>query len=118
MVIGMMDNVIRTLILKDGAKLHPLLAFVSVLGGLQVLGLWGVFIGPTVASCLYALVKIFNLELQSLSAEQFGPHQLATANGPTMETNLGAEVESNPEPPKQVKGDSSSKDKTPPKSSS
>ncbi|QDU82262.1 putative inner membrane protein [Polystyrenella longa] len=84
-VIGMMDNVIRTLILKDGAKLHPLLAFVSVLGGLQVMGLWGVFIGPTVASCLYALVKIFNVELQSLSAEQFGTQQLEPVpNGKAM----------------------------------
>ncbi|MAT16179.1 MAG: hypothetical protein CMJ46_13025 [Planctomyces sp.] len=86
-IIGMMDNVIRTLILNDGAKLHPLLAFVSVLGGIQVLGLWGVFIGPIVASCLYALVKIFNLELQSLSAEQFGPKQVAQSTGAVLQTD-------------------------------
>lgn len=70
-VIGMMDNVIRTWVLQSDVQLHPLLAFVSVLGGLQVMGFWGVFVGPVVASCLHALVKIFNLEIQELSREKF-----------------------------------------------
>lgn len=69
-VIGVLDNVIRTYILQSNVKLHPLLAFVSVLGGLEVLGLWGVFVGPIIASCLYALVKIFNTELAALSRER------------------------------------------------
>ena len=75
--VGMIDNVIRTYILNSNVKLHPLLAFVSVLGGLQVMGLWGVFIGPIVASCLYALVKIFNAELQAYSLERIS---LATSD--------------------------------------
>lgn len=71
-VIGTMDNVIRTYVLNSDAKLHPLLAFISVLGGLQVMGLWGVFIGPIVASCLHALIEIFNTELKEFSAEKMG----------------------------------------------
>jgi predicted PurR-regulated permease PerM len=63
-VVGMMDNMIRTWVLQSDTQLHPLLAFVSVLGGLQVMGLWGVFIGPVVACCLHALIEIFNQELQ------------------------------------------------------
>jgi len=73
LLIGTMDNVIRTYVLHSDAKLHPLLAFVSVLGGLQLMGLWGVFVGPIVASCLHALVQIFNTELMELSKETFGP---------------------------------------------
>lgn len=72
LVVGTMDNVIRTYVLNTDAKLHPLLAFVSVLGALQVMGLWGIFVGPVVASCLHALVKIFNMELRELSKEKFG----------------------------------------------
>lgn len=68
--IGFLDNIVRTYILNSDTKLHPLLAFISILGGLQVMGLWGVFIGPIVASCLHALVKIFNHELQELSKEK------------------------------------------------
>ena len=66
-VVGTMDNVIRTYVLQSDTKLHPLLAFVSVLGGLQVMGIWGVFIGPIVACCLHALIEIFNVELKRMS---------------------------------------------------
>lgn len=65
--VGMLDNVIRAYVLNSDAKLHPLLAFVSVLGGIQAMGLWGVFIAPIVASCLHALVQIFNSELVDMS---------------------------------------------------
>jgi predicted PurR-regulated permease PerM len=69
--VGLLDNAIRTYVLHSNVKLHPLLAFVSVLGGLEVLGLWGVFIGPIVASCLHALVRIFNIELIAFSHERW-----------------------------------------------
>ncbi|MCY2964040.1 MAG: AI-2E family transporter, partial [Planctomycetota bacterium] len=68
--VGLIDNVIRSYVLHSNAKLHPLLAFVSVMGGIQLMGLWGLFVGPVVASCLHALVKIFNTELFHLSREQ------------------------------------------------
>ena len=79
-VIGVMDNVVRTYVLGAQTRLHPLLAFVSVLGGLQVMGLWGIFVGPIVASCLHALVEIFNQELVEFSNERFGedPRRLET----------------------------------------
>lgn len=67
--IGVLDNFIRAWVLHSNVKLHPLLAFVSVLGGIEVMGLWGVFIGPIVASCLYALVRIFNTELVAFSQQ-------------------------------------------------
>jgi len=68
--VGFLDNLIRTYVLNSNVKLHPLLAFISVLGGIHVMGLWGVFIGPIVACCLYALIKIFNEELAQLSRER------------------------------------------------
>lgn len=70
--VGLIDNVIRSYVLHSSAKLHPLLAFVSVMGGIQLMGLWGVFVGPVVASCLHALVKIFNTELFQFSREKSG----------------------------------------------
>ncbi|MEX0718010.1 MAG: AI-2E family transporter [Planctomycetaceae bacterium] len=66
-VVGTADNVVRTYVLHTDAKLHPLLAFISVLGGLHAMGLWGVFVGPIVASFLHALVQIFNTELNEFS---------------------------------------------------
>jgi len=59
-VIGTLDNIVRAYVLQSDTKLHPLLAFVSVLGGLQVMGLWGVFIGSVVACYLHVLIEISN----------------------------------------------------------
>ncbi len=69
-VIGMLDNIIRPWVLKSHANLHPLLAFVCVLGGVQVMGIWGVFIAPIVAANLHALIVIFNTEINALSKDQ------------------------------------------------
>lgn len=66
LVVGLLDNVVRTYVLNSDAELHPLLAFISVIGALQALGLWGIFIGPIVACCLSALAKIFNQELNEV----------------------------------------------------
>lgn len=82
-VIGTMDNLIKAYVLQNDTSLHPLLAFVSVFGGMQALGLWGIFIGPVVACCLHALVKIFNTELSEFSKERFAKPT------PTLETPIG-----------------------------
>lgn len=70
-IIGTMDNVIKAYVLQNDTSLHPLLAFVSVFGGMQVMGLWGIFVGPIVACCLHALIKIFNTELAEFSRAKF-----------------------------------------------
>lgn len=91
-VIGFIDNVIRTYVLNTDARLHPLLAFVSVLGGLKVMGLWGVFVGPVVASCLHALIQIFNEELKQLSIEQKSVAIAAGAASPTSSVKVEPDV--------------------------
>ena len=70
-VIGTLDNLIRVHVLHNDTRLHPLLAFVSVLGGVHEMGLWGVFIGPIVACCLHALIGMFNTELGEISMRKF-----------------------------------------------
>ena len=85
-VVGALDNVIKARVLGRDAGLHPLLAFVSVFGGMQMMGLWGIFIGPVVACCLHALVKIFNTELNEFAKERFAHHPPATATVPSLVT--------------------------------
>jgi len=79
-VVGSLDNAIRTWVLKSDTSLHPLLAFVSVLGGVQVMGLWGVFIGPVVACCLHSLIEIFNSELQTTELALASQHDDSSGN--------------------------------------
>jgi predicted PurR-regulated permease PerM len=99
----MLDNVVRAWVLKTDTKLHPLLAFVSVLGGIQTLGLWGVFVGPIVASCLYALIRIFNTELTALSQERQAISTEAASPAPLASPVVAMEAPLSPGPAHEAK---------------
>jgi len=63
LVVSLADNVIKPLVLAGRANLHPLLALLSVLGGLQALGPIGIIVGPMVLSFLHALLLMLRDEL-------------------------------------------------------
>lgn len=56
---GVVDNLVRPFVLKGRADMHPLVGFVSIVGGIQLFGMLGVFIGPVLAALLLALIKIW-----------------------------------------------------------
>ena len=68
-VVSMADNVIKPWILQGQSKLHPLLALLSVLGGVQALGPIGILIGPMVVAFLQVLLMMLQREIMSLDAE-------------------------------------------------
>jgi predicted PurR-regulated permease PerM len=63
-VVSGIDNVIKPLVLHGQANLHPLLALLSILGGIQVLGPVGILVGPMLVSFLQALLAMFRRELE------------------------------------------------------
>jgi predicted PurR-regulated permease PerM len=65
-VISGSDNVIKPLVLHGQSKLHPLLALLSVLGGIKALGPIGIVVGPMVVVFLQTVLKILQRELMSL----------------------------------------------------
>lgn len=67
-VVSTSDNLIRAYVLHGAVNLHPLLALIGVLGGLRVVGLAGVLIGPIVAAFFYALLSILHERLQHTDA--------------------------------------------------
>jgi len=62
-VISMADNVIKPFVLHGQSNLHPLLALLSVLGGVATLGPIGILIGPMVVAFLQTLLKILQREI-------------------------------------------------------
>jgi predicted PurR-regulated permease PerM len=64
-IVSQADNVVKPLILQGKSKLHPLLALLSILGGVQALGPIGILIGPMVVVFLQTLLNILNHELTS-----------------------------------------------------
>ena len=57
-IVGISDNFVRPYVLKGGASLHPLVGFVAAFGALDMIGFYGVFIGPVVAGLFFALLPI------------------------------------------------------------
>jgi len=69
-VISSADNVIKPMLLQGQSNLHPLIALISVLGGVEALGPIGVLVGPMVAAFLQTVLKLLQRELQSLDTPQ------------------------------------------------
>ncbi|CAN5646501.1 AI-2E family transporter [soil metagenome] len=57
-VIGGIDNLLSPRLVGQRARLHELLIFFGVLGGLQVFGILGVVLGPVVVAVTLAMVEM------------------------------------------------------------
>jgi predicted PurR-regulated permease PerM len=56
LVVGLMDNVLRPVLIRRGADLPLLLIFAGVIGGLVTFGIVGIFVGPVVLAVAYTLL--------------------------------------------------------------
>ncbi len=56
---GIAENSVRPLVLRGSSNLHPLLGLIAILGGLKMFGLFGVLLGPILASLLVSLLEIW-----------------------------------------------------------
>ena len=63
-VVSGLDNLIKPYVLHGQANLHPLLALLSILGGVKVLGPVGILVGPMLVSFMQALLSIFQREVE------------------------------------------------------
>jgi predicted PurR-regulated permease PerM len=75
LVVSSIDNVIKPLVLQGQSKLHPLLALLSVLGGVTALGPIGIFVGPIAVAFLQAALTMLAAELDSLERPAVRPSQ-------------------------------------------
>ena len=57
-VVGGIDNILRPLFMGSGVKMHTLLIFFSILGGIAYFGILGMFIGPLIFAMAIALVEV------------------------------------------------------------
>ncbi len=117
-VVSLIDNIMKPLILHGQSKLHPLLALLSILGGIEAFGPVGILVGPMLVSFLQALLNMLRKELDELGGP-VGPSskplaesmveaiQLATAD------NAAGNAKSNAQLPAKD-GDSNQPDSSPP----
>jgi predicted PurR-regulated permease PerM len=65
-VIGMLDNVLRPILVGSRTRMHELVVLFSVLGGLQFFGPVGIVVGPMTVAAAQGLMRIF---IEEASAE-------------------------------------------------
>ena len=68
LVIGMIDNFLRPKLVGGRTRLHELLIFFSVLGGLNVFGVLGVVLGPVVLALTLSLIDVYRTAGRSTTA--------------------------------------------------
>jgi predicted PurR-regulated permease PerM len=61
-VVGLVDNIIKPILVKRGLELHGAVVFFALLGGLAVFGTIGLLLGPLVVAFFLALVRIHRRE--------------------------------------------------------
>ena len=62
-VVSGSDNVIKPLLLRGSARIHPLMGFLSIIGGVLAFGVFGFLIGPVVLSLVLSAIRIYRLDV-------------------------------------------------------
>jgi predicted PurR-regulated permease PerM len=67
-VVGNVEYVIRPMVFRRWANIHPLVTLVGALGGVSYFGLLGLLIGPLAISYWFELIKMYREEYLTNSA--------------------------------------------------
>ncbi len=70
LIIGTSDNVIRFLLAKKMADVHPIVTVLGVIIGLKLFGITGLIFGPLIISYFLILLKIYYVEYQKPAIEK------------------------------------------------
>jgi predicted PurR-regulated permease PerM len=70
-VIAQIDAVVRPYIVSGRAKMHNLLIFFALLGGVKAFGFMGIFIGPVIVSVTIVLLDMLR-EVNAVPAQMGG----------------------------------------------
>jgi predicted PurR-regulated permease PerM len=58
LIVGLVDNIVKPLFIKDGAAMHGAVVFFSLIGGLAAFGAAGLVAGPLVVAFFVAVMKV------------------------------------------------------------
>jgi len=85
-VVGGVDNVIRPMVYRRWANIHPFVTLIGAFAGIRWFGLLGILIGPLALSYFFALIKMYSQEYIEPVAEV----RRRTAEMPVIPTPVSA----------------------------
>jgi predicted PurR-regulated permease PerM len=62
LVVGNVDNVIRPMVFRRWAQIHPFITIIGAFAGIQYFGLLGLLIGPLAISYFFELIRMYRAE--------------------------------------------------------
>jgi predicted PurR-regulated permease PerM len=65
LLVSQADNILKPIIIGRRTKIHQLILFFSMLGGLRAFGLLGIIVGPVLASIILALLDVYKPHVSS-----------------------------------------------------
>ena len=68
-IVGLVDNLVRPMILRTGMQLHTVYIFFALLGGLKAFGMLGLFVGPVILSVTIAMIGMLRDEIARLNVQ-------------------------------------------------
>jgi predicted PurR-regulated permease PerM len=77
-VVGLVDNVIKPLLIRRGMEIHGGVVFFALLGGIATFGAIGLIIGPLVVSMFLALIAMYHRD--------YSPHKTSKPEIPGVST--------------------------------
>jgi predicted PurR-regulated permease PerM len=61
---GIMENIVKPKLVGDRVKMHPLLVFLAIVGGLSLFGILGIIYGPLIVTAFLTLSDIYHANYQ------------------------------------------------------
>jgi len=74
-VVGLVDNVVKPLLMKDGVRMHGAVVFFALLGGLAAFGAMGLLIGPLAVALFLAMLRMYQRDYSSDPRERQAMHE-------------------------------------------
>jgi predicted PurR-regulated permease PerM len=75
-VVGVVDNVIKPLLIKAGMEMRSAVVFFALIGGLRAFGAIGLVIGPLVVALFLAMLRIYRRDFSVARSAQIEPASL------------------------------------------
>jgi predicted PurR-regulated permease PerM len=67
---AMADNIVRPLLLRNRTRLNEFVLLISVLGGLELFGLVGLVLGPTLVAAAMSIFQVYTVHRETTVAKQ------------------------------------------------
>jgi predicted PurR-regulated permease PerM len=81
-VVGNIDNVIRPMVFRRWAQIHPFITIIGAFAGIQYFGLLGLLIGPLAISYFFELIRMYREEYLD---EEPGPEVVSHPGDPRVD---------------------------------